>query len=67
MLGHEDNEEKVEKLNIGERSTLLLQKQHNGIGKLAWQPARCHGNHMTAHWVGKQGCWLPRVTAVLHG
>lgn len=49
----------------GERCVSLLQTLHNGIGKLAWQPAGCHGNAMTAHWVGKQGCWLPWVTAVI--
>lgn len=37
------------RIATGERRTRLLQKQHNGIGKLAWQQACCHGNLVTAH------------------
>lgn len=41
----------------GEKCTLPLQRIHNGVGKFAWQPACCHGNDMTAHWVGDDaGC-----------
>lgn len=65
MSGIIRGDKETEHKTAGERCTPLLQRQHNGIGKLAWQPARCHGNDMTAHWVGKQGCWLPRATAVL--
>lgn len=57
----------MKKYDVKTSYTAVLKTTHSAIGKLAWQQAGCHGNHMTANRVGKQGCLLPRMIAVLFG